>query len=358
MFAGPSCSPIGIDLDGRCIRAAQLRRARPGSDRLLSASAVLTRHDAAEAISPAEACSVMGALSRQGFRGDRIVLALPAGRLLTAVLDVPPRASGAPLDVICRNELARTHRLEPEAIESAWWEVPSSSVSARGAEGMQAMAVGCRQDDAQALITAFDAAGARTSAIDTRGSALARAIAGRVPGATALAAIVEWEWDAAFIVVVRGETIIYERHLAESGLTACRAELVAKLGVDAAVAGYLLESVALGETPADMQGEADLADAARRIIGESIDSIAGEARASFAYATRRFGDGLSGVFACGEGAQLAGVSARLEAQLECAVTPAGVSTLLPGSPEPIGTARSASLAVAVGLAAYPSEDLA
>lgn len=370
MLARPQYSPIGIDLDGRCIRAVQLRRAGgsggggggsaagPGAGWVLGAAAVLARGEPAESISPEQAGVVMAALDRQGFRGDRVVLAMPARRLLTAVLEVPPRSSGAPLDTICRNELARTHRLEPDVIESAWWEVPTSSVSARGVEGMQAMAVGCRQADAEVLIAAFDGAGAQTSAIDTRGAALARAIARCRPGASSLAAVVEWDWDAACVVVVRGETIVYERHLAESGLGACRSNLAEKLGIEPDVAGFLLESVALGDAPADMHDDADLTDAAKWAIGEWIDAIAAEARASFAYATRRFGESLPQVFACGDGAHLPGVAARFGVQLECTVTVAGASTLLPGSAESQEAARSASLAVAIGLAAYPSEALA
>lgn len=358
MFASPHYSPIGIDLGGRGIRAVQLRRSRSGGEWSLAASAVLARGHAGEGLSGEQASSAMGALARQGFRGERVVVAMPAKQLLTAVLDVPPRSSGAPLDLICRNELARTHRVEPDSIESAWWELPVSSMSAREADGMQAMAVGCREADAESLIAVFDAAGAQTSAIDTRGSALARAVARRVPSSPALSAVIEWDWDSAMIVVLRGDTIVYERPLGEAGLIAAQREVAAKLGIDPDVAAYMLESIALGEAPADMQDEADLVEASRRIIGEWVDSIAGEARASFAYAARRFGEAVSAVFACGEGSQLAGVAPRLGGRLESTVAVATASTLLPGSPEPLTPARSASLAVAIGLAAYPPEALA
>jgi Tfp pilus assembly PilM family ATPase len=347
-------TPIGLDLGEHEVRAVQLRRDRRSPAPVIAAAAAFRRPGSGQPTAE-QVASILHTLDRQGFCGERFVLAMPQSKLLAAVLEVPPRTSGAPLDVICRNELARTHRLEPEQIESAWWELPAAPTMIREAEGAQALAVGCRQTDAEELIGAFDAVGAEVCAIDTRGPALARAAAQCSPPAPSLTAILEWDAEAAMVVVTRGDAIVYERFLPEAGLNSCQAELVKKLATDSEVATYMIERIGLGAAPAEFAEESELVDQAGRLLGERIDSISMELRASAAYAARRFGDGVAVLVVCGDGVHVPGATERLERRAEMPLKLATPQLLLPGSPELPHIARPTSLTAAIGLAAHPLE---
>ena len=260
---------------------------------------------------------IIKALHRQGFEGDEFVVALPQKKLLSGVLEVPPRTSGAPLDVICRNELARTHKLEAEQIESVWWELPPPPVGARAeAEGAQAIAVGCKITDAEELLGVFEAVGVGVTAIDARGSALARAVSARLVETPGLTAVLEWEWESGLIVVVRGGVIVYERHLAEAGLKAIHAEMVKKLSIDADAAAHVIEQVGLGAAMGELSEDPELIGQAQRVITEQVDSLVLEVRASAAYAGRRFGGAVGRVIMCGDGACIPEAAARLERRME------------------------------------------
>jgi Tfp pilus assembly PilM family ATPase len=347
-------TPIGLDIGERCVRAVQLRR-DPRSDNVeLVAAARLRSPAGAGELTIPQAADVLDALDRQGFIGGRVVVGLPQRCVLSGVLEVPPRSSGAPLDVICRNELARAHRLESEQIESAWWELPPGPVPSREIEGAQAAVVGCRQSDAESIMTALEGGGAEVLAIETRGPALVRAACRAMPPAPALGAVIEWDAEAALIVVQRAGTILYERHLVEVGLSSCRNDLIRKLAIDSDVAEHLLEQIGLGETPPEFAEESELVDQARRLLGERIDSLAMEFRASAAYASRRFGDSVSAVLICGDGVSIPMAVERLERRIEQPLALASPQLLFPGVEIPEHVLQPTSLATAIGLAGHPT----
>src|SRR5690606_26804280 len=129
------CSPIGIDVGARSIKAAQLGRAgRAWGVRTL---ARLTRSTPGLP-GAAEAVRLADSLGRLGFQGRRVVLAVPEDRLLTSVFELPPRSSGAPLEQMAIMELARSVRRDARSLEAACWEVPAPTRAGAGTHLMAA----------------------------------------------------------------------------------------------------------------------------------------------------------------------------------------------------------------------------
>lgn len=353
LHSQPKRSPIGLDLGdsgSRSVRAVQFRFGRGNGAQAPRTARLSPWGPAVAEPTPGRISAMLDALERQGFSGRRVVLAVPQKKLLSAVLDVPPKHSGAPLDVICQNELARTHRLEPEVIESGWWELPAAPVGAGAASGAgtQVMAVGCRSSDAEAMVNVFEEAGAEVCGLECRGAAMARGAMARLPVDPQLGAVVEWEGESALVVVVRGETILYERHLPELGMQVLCDSIARKLAVDPELGGYLLESLGLAPPAGELAGEAELVAQAQRLITDALDSLALEIRASAAYASRRFGESVARVIFGGSGAEMPGAVDRLQLRSELPVE--GFNG---ASPE-----ASAGFLTASGLAAMPAEVLA
>src|SRR3954469_22371612 len=125
--------PIGLDLSGRWFKAAQA--SVRGGVRVM-AKAKLTRGveqgvKGAGAATPAnaglkgtDAQVLAGALERGGFSGRRVTVIAPRHLLYTEVLELPPRASGAPIEQLARVELARSNRCEEGSFTLGMWDVP------------------------------------------------------------------------------------------------------------------------------------------------------------------------------------------------------------------------------------------
>ena len=109
----PHCTPIGIDISRRSIKAAQLRRTSSGWQ--VKAAAVLPRREPGAAVDPEESRWILATLSRQGFSGARATLAAPSEKIMTGLVELPPAGTGAPFDQMVRMEFARVHRRDPES---------------------------------------------------------------------------------------------------------------------------------------------------------------------------------------------------------------------------------------------------
>ena len=314
---GKGRTAIGLAIGPRRIGAVQLHRARRGAPPRLAAASGMTRPKPGAPPTADELSRVFEALDRQGFEGQRVVLVTPQDKLMSGVLDVPPRASGAPLDQIVRNELARTNRVENGQLECGWWELPPG---VRETEGTQVIAVGCKHEDAMELLEACDGAEMEVVALDAPGPALARAVCGKITQASAMTGIMEIGSESALLVVMRGQTIVYERALAEGGLNTITAQLVKKLAVDEQTAEYLLREVGVNGSPSDLEDEAELLGEARAIVCERADELASEARASAAYAGRRYAENMTRLLLTGEGAALPGLAERLAKRVEADTT--------------------------------------
>jgi len=208
-----SHAPIGIDVGQRQIRAAQLCRTPSGWR--VEAAAVVPRSGADSPIERSEISELRATLAEKSFQGNRIVLPVPGDKLLTGILELPPRASGAPIEQIARSELARMHRCDQDSFEIACWDLPAP---ARARDATHVMAVACLHADADPILDAFEAEGLDVLALETYPSAEARACGPLLADVTGISAILDVWWDQANLVLMYQGVVVYERKLTKGGI--------------------------------------------------------------------------------------------------------------------------------------------
>jgi len=70
----------------------------------VTAATSLAKTSAEPTLSAEEAEQLVRLLNAEGFRGNELVVGVPGPRLLTGILDLPPRSSGAPVEEIAKVE--------------------------------------------------------------------------------------------------------------------------------------------------------------------------------------------------------------------------------------------------------------
>ena len=337
-------SLIGIDLEGRSVRAAQLVSTTRGW--LLTAALALPR--ATSPAAPLDRPEVDGlalALARHGFTGRRVVLAIPEDKLVTGILELPPRTSGAPLDEIARTELANMHGYDPQAAEAVCWDLPVSS--RRGTT--QAMGVACRHDDAEAVLKAFDASSLDVQALDSRLHAVVRACQSVLPQ-TGITAVLDLEWTGTMLLLVSEGTVFYKRTMSEGAVRQLVQAITEGLALDEEAALLLLAEVGLAPRGPE---HASHAEAISPMISKYLDIMAHSLQSPLAYATAQYpGSSVAGLLLVGHGAGIPGVAEGLQQRLGMgvrAVTPADV---VQGQPSLGAKAQDPSLVAAIGLARF------
>jgi Tfp pilus assembly PilM family ATPase len=358
-------SPIGISVGTRHVACAQEERAGlRGTRWSLAAGTLWPRRETGETLGALEASELLSALDRQGFQGRQLVIGAGPGTVVSAVLDLPPRSSGAPLEQIARAEIARSRSLESGAFEMAMWDLPAPG---RGTEGTHMMAMACSHEKAERLISCFDGAGeagpTAVVGLDAMSCALARAVrpvlAARAP--TNLTGIVDVGWDGVTVVVLHHgagiPSVMYERVLPDHGLKRLYAECMRRHGLSFAVTAAALARLGL-----------DVAGSYKRImrdvrsrVAEHVDQVAGEVQRSLSYVASRYPAlTLSEVRVSGEGAGLCGGSLDLEGTLSerlgvrCGVVSAGHVVACEGGRAESGT--SSALVAALGLALHGEDE--
>ena len=241
----PGRMPIGIDLGSRSIKAAQLARTRDGWR--VHAAVSLPRGRPDGEVDRSEVRKLRGVLDRQGFAGSKVVLAVPTGELLTGILDLPPRGSGAPLDQIARMELARIHKCAPETIEVACWDLPAPS---HGKDAARVMAAGCAHSSVDALADCFEDEGLNVQALDIHACAVVRACAPLL--AEGITCLLDMGWAAARLALLYQDVVVYERAMEETGIRPLYQAMGKKLGlsfetIDSVVSEVGLQSDAGGD---------------------------------------------------------------------------------------------------------------
>ncbi len=265
-------SPIGVDLGTRHAKAVQHVRGRSGA---------WSPH-AAVCVPRGEGLSVgdefrrlAGILARHKFQGVDVVLGAPSDGLLRSFVELPSRASGAPLEQIALQELAREHKRDPESLELGWWEVPRP---ARGGEGLHAIAAALPREVGAGLVGACEEAGLRAVAIDSPGWALARAASGPeplVPGEMHL--LLDVGWSGCSLVMMHAGVIVYERRLPATGLGGLTTRLASRWETDQDTAERWLREP--GAAPDREQDSA---------LAELAASIGAEVAASITFASHRY----------------------------------------------------------------------
>src|SRR3954453_16734348 len=175
-------TPIGLDLGAKRVKAIQLEHGPDGPR--VAAAAVAPRAGSGAGgsiVTGAEGAGLSHLLYRTGFEGWDVVLAAPAGQLMTGVMELPPRAADGkhpvPVEQIARMELARSHKIGPDTFEMGCWDLPPCNHPHRNGKGTHLMAVGLPHAAAGVLLDAFEPSGLRVRAIDVASCALSRACA-------------------------------------------------------------------------------------------------------------------------------------------------------------------------------------
>lgn len=303
-------TPIGLDIGGRYVKAAQMTSSGRG-DRSwdLTACVSLPRVTPNAPMDEAEAARLAEVLGRQNFTGRSVVLSAPAGEVLASLLDLPPADSGAPLNQIAQVELAAQHRTDERSIQAAFWHLPGSG---RGGGGGKAMAVGIACDHAEALVDLFERVGLTVKALDVHALAVAR-VCELIPDLdpTGIVAAIDLGWNAAQLVLLHQNTVVYERALADGGMAGLYAALIDQHDVASDVVDYLLGEMGLRDDDGETQQWAQL-PTVRHAITAHFEAILREVGISFTYVEHQYPDApVTRLIFLGGGASIPGLAERV-----------------------------------------------
>jgi type IV pilus assembly protein PilM len=338
-------SAIGLDVGSRMVKAVQLSRGGHGPR--LAACASFPRVGTEAIPTAAELRDVLSILRRQGFAGRDVVIAAPGEKLRSGILELPAKAAGLPMEQIARAEFGRVHKMDVNAAELSWWELPASS---RAAKGTVVMAVAYPHADAEPHVSAFEEAGFRIRAVDTPTSALARGCLPLMAGRRSFG-VLDVGAAAAVLVLVRDGIVVYERRIADAGTDRLLTTLDARLGAGREAADHVMREVGLSQ-PDQTGGAADRFSAARELIARHVDTTVAEVRRTLAYASHQYADAaVETLLLCGGGACMPGLREYVAANVETAVQVAALDEAL-ACDDDVRRRMGPYLACAVGLARF------
>jgi len=349
--AGRSPAAIGVDVGSRSIKVAQLFIS--GGKPQIAALSMLPRAKIAEQIDPQDILTLKHVLKRQGFYGNRVVLAAPEDGLLRGVIDVPPKLSGAPVAQIARMELSRIHNAAPDSFEMVCWDPPDPGKSK---STMQAVAMGCPHEAADAFIDLFEDSGFCVSALDMRIAAAARACMSLTLPPPALTSILDIGWESTKLLFVCGNTVVYERPFRNKCLAKLRAKLSETFGITEEASDQVVNTIGLatGSEVGDLdQGSVEVV---RRVITKHFDMMLEELEGSFDYANYQHPrEGMKRLLLIGGGAGIPGLSQYFHSTLGVEVRSVAPSDLVENSPRISTKVGHPAMTVAVGLAMFSGE---
>ncbi len=322
MPLGHGRSPIGIDIGADRIKAAQVVRTRQGWR--IMASVSLSRREHAVIPTEDEVCLLADILNNTGFTGSKVIMGAPRSLLSMAVLDLPPKTSGAPVEQICAAEFARMFRFAPGSYEMHAWEMPTATDRATTT---QMAASGMECENAALLIAPFEAVGLKIAAIDLASEATSRACRSGCHDTDELTTLLDIGWSGVDLVVFRGGEVVYERWLRGTGLGSLVENLRRSLNLSERAARILVRRVGL----AGIEDEnADPVIVARMlsIVREYAEDLLQQVFGSVAYVLDRFpGESVAHMRVCGGGgsmpqfaaylAEMAGLDVQLITPLDC-----------------------------------------
>jgi len=353
----PVSAPIGLDIGTRYVKAVQLSAGR------VTAAVCLPRTHPDGPVDAAELRPIADAIRTGPFRGQSVVLAVPAGKLLTSILELPPRASGAPVDLLARNELSRRHSVEPTDIEMACWDLP---LPVRAANRTCVMAVACRTDGADAIVAAAEANRLNVRAMDIHALAVGRACQPLLAETGGAGAILDIGWASSRLVLVYKNTVVYERNLVRCGVETFSKFLASQRQIGADAAEGLLGSEGVQAARANGSSAGGTAVLTAEPLTAQLEAMAGEVRVPLSYLASQYSDAaVRQVLLIGGGAAIPGLAEHLASRLDLGMRRVALSDLC-GPPLPTGGASvgqtkpaadlGASMIVAMGLAQYSEGD--
>lgn len=191
-------SPIGLEIDGPCLRAVQVRFTRHGWRVIAYAEVMVPDH-----LPPADHAGVVrGVLERQGFIGRVVHVAVPEHALSLDLLDHPLTAESA---AGVRSNFARSLRCPADALEVCHWQT--------AALPGKSFAAALTHHDADALIRPLESVGLDVAGLFTRVSALGTLL----PEEPHPLALVRCGLDVNTLTLFDGADILYHRTLDTPG---------------------------------------------------------------------------------------------------------------------------------------------
>jgi Tfp pilus assembly PilM family ATPase len=303
-------SPTGVYIDARNIAAAQLIR-RSGNWRL-AAIGYLPRTNGTECIMPDEVRQLKGMLERVGFKGNRVALGVPDGRLLTGVFDLPPRSSGAPVEELAGEELAQMHNYDVELAQSFFWDIPPST---QAKEATQVMAVACRHADAESMMGPLEKAGFDVVALVCQLEAIQNACESKLCP-SAVTGILHLGWECASLGLIYKSKVVYQRTFTEGGMKALVQLTAQRLGVAIDLAESLIQET-VSQFCGQKSAAADASGDAFAWLLPHLKSIHSELEAPFTYIAKQYpGTALGRLLTVGPGARLPAVAGYLRERLK------------------------------------------
>lgn len=339
--------PIGVDLTGRRIQAVQMGKSSHGLSVIAAAS--MDRMDPASQITSDEIRKFLESLPDKGFVGNEVVLAVPGGMMMTDIIDLPPRSSGAPVEQIALAEVSRMHKRDPNTLEMACWDLPAP---ARAGGTLPVMAVACQYSDAYELIKLFVDCGYSVLALDTRSWALARAYESLRTIESAITAIIEISWDQAHLVVMHGRLVAYERSLKDGGIGHLIDTLTANAQLTSDDARRLLDEISLDPKDVIAGAVSHGDDDPRSKVATHFDTMAGEIQTPLAYLEDQYPQAsVQKLLLVGAGSLIRGIDAYLASWLEVEVQVISPSDVVE-VPDELSVECGAESMAAMGLSLY------
>lgn len=156
---------VGVDIGARTMRAVVLRSLGGSYEMLAAAESVRAPNHPIPTQLDVE--RLVQAVERQGFAMRDVVLGAPSDRLASAIIELPPRASGAPIETLAKAELGKA---VPGELEAFVWDLPPG----RRAKASEYLAIGLPHALAHELLAPFTSAGLDVVAIEPESCALQR----------------------------------------------------------------------------------------------------------------------------------------------------------------------------------------
>jgi len=345
-LGSPSRTAIGVDIGRRTIKAAQLTI---GRDRITGMS-LIPRPQAESEICREDALALREVLERQGFKGNRIILAAPEKAVLPAALELPTKVSGAPIDQIIRLELSRLHNLAPDSFEMAYWDLKAANSSK---PVTHTLAVACPHEAANALLDVFEDVGFHVSALDVRGAAAVRACEPQVLPAPQVTAILDVGWQSASLLFVCDQSLLYERPLDTPPIVELAAKLAEVFGISQEAASRILGTIGPSAREPTEQFDRETLEAITKHLRTHFDKLVDGLKVPLSYAKHQFpGDGVKRMLLIGGGAVVPDLASYFETRLGFEVKRADPAGLIDSPAELLAKASNPTMTVAVGLAKF------
>jgi type IV pilus assembly protein PilM len=319
LLSGTSSRPIGVDIGSQQIKAVQLHGI-PGQWSVTAAGSI-ERDNPGDSLGTADIVQLREMLAKNSFVGRRVILSVPGNQLLSGIMELPPRSSGAPLEQLARSELSRMHRCEPNSFELACWDLPAPS---RSGGATYVMAAGFSHAHADELIGTVESEGLNVYALDIHASAVSRACGPLLEGVTGVAAILDLGWDHANLVLLYQGVVVYERKLLKCGITTVVDSLVRELKMHRQKVRQLVQDIGLSSEHPDVAAEHG-----RGInvgVNGYCERLVDEMRIPLSYLGNQYPDASpETLLLIGGGAQIPGLEQKLNSVLDF-----HVRTVFPG----------------------------